>query len=387
MALGVLGADGLDRDAALDYLSLPGRLAVMPSSMDNSPNTVYEAIGLGIAFLASRGGGTAELVHPDDYERVTYDPRDPEVEEIDPGDPARTRRRHTGRVLAGRLEETLAEPARAARFAVDPAVNARAHVAWHRAVAADPAAAVEPTSFAAASMTTLPVADLGAVDAADELLLLVDAEASLAPGVDGVLLRAAATCPEASFFTGLGVFEVSGSDGVAERHYLPVGGPAAAGLLGNCFGAGAVLARRDALERLAILREGAPPDVRVADVLARAALGGERIDVVPEIVYRLPADSVRGDWLSGDLGPQRTLAAYRHALPDQQTCDIAGVARRALAEKARLEERVAAAESTAAGANERLATILSSRSWRLTGAARRLALGLRRLVGLGRRGS
>jgi glycosyltransferase involved in cell wall biosynthesis len=381
--------DNLDRDAALDYLSVPGRLAVMPSSMDNSPNTVYEAIGLGIAFLASRGGGTAELVHPDDYERATYDPRDPEAEEIDPADLSRTRRRHTGRVLAERLEQTLAQPARPVRFAVDPVVNARAHVAWHRAAAAvvvDPVVAVEPADLSAVSSPALAVADIGAASATDELLLLVDSEASLAPGVGDVLRRAAAACPDASFFTGLGSFETAGPDAASERHYLPVGGPPVAGLLGNCFGVGAALARRDALERLGILLDGLPPGAGVADVLARAALGGERIDVVPEVLYRLPAGSVRGDWLSGDLGPRRTLAAYKHALADQQACDIAGVATRALAEKARLEERVEAAESAAAGANERLATILSSRSWRLTGTARRLALGLRRLGRFGRGG-
>ena len=51
-----------DRCQALDYLAKGGRLAVMPSLVDNSPNTVIECATHGIPFLASRTGGIPELL-------------------------------------------------------------------------------------------------------------------------------------------------------------------------------------------------------------------------------------------------------------------------------------------------------------------------------------
>jgi len=61
----------LGRKEALEYLSGAGRLAVMPSQLDNSPCTVQECIQEGIPFLASDRGGIQELVDPDDRDRVT----------------------------------------------------------------------------------------------------------------------------------------------------------------------------------------------------------------------------------------------------------------------------------------------------------------------------
>jgi glycosyltransferase involved in cell wall biosynthesis len=415
----------LDRDAALEYLGGAGRLAVMASTMDNSPNTVYEAIGLGIPFLASRGGGTAELVHPDDYERVTYDPRDPEIEEIDPGDPAMTRPRHTGRVLAARLEQALATPPRPARFAVEPARNRGVHLEWHRAVASNGDPRPE-TARAAGSMPRLPppraVSDLAGVDSGDELVLLVDAGVEPAAELASTLAGAAAACPEAGFLTSLGACAIRTPDGEIVRDYLPVGGAPTAGLVGNSFGAGVVLARRDALERIGACPGGLPGDAGVAALLARAALAGERIDVVPEVLYRSPPSTAPDGLLSRAEAAHESLAAYHHALDDGVARDVVNVARRALAEAAALRLRAEAGERTAqaaqhaatvaerarveaeharveaeharaeaehastvaerarAEADARLAIVTSSRSWRLTGLLRRPLATLRRLA-------
>ena len=65
----------LDRDAALAQLRRPGTLAVMPSLLDNSPNTVAECIEQGIPFIASDTGGIAELVAEGDRARVLARPR------------------------------------------------------------------------------------------------------------------------------------------------------------------------------------------------------------------------------------------------------------------------------------------------------------------------
>jgi glycosyltransferase involved in cell wall biosynthesis len=64
----------LDREAALAELRRPGTLAVMPSLLDNSPNTVAECIEHRIPFLATATGGIPELVADDDRARVLCGP-------------------------------------------------------------------------------------------------------------------------------------------------------------------------------------------------------------------------------------------------------------------------------------------------------------------------
>jgi glycosyltransferase involved in cell wall biosynthesis len=64
----------LEREQALEELRRPGTLAVMPSMLDNSPNTVSECVEYGIPFVASATGGIPELVADDDRERVLFPP-------------------------------------------------------------------------------------------------------------------------------------------------------------------------------------------------------------------------------------------------------------------------------------------------------------------------
>jgi glycosyltransferase involved in cell wall biosynthesis len=64
----------LTREAALRELREPGTLAVMPSLLDNSPNTVAECIEQGIPFVATETGGIGELVAEPDRERVLCPP-------------------------------------------------------------------------------------------------------------------------------------------------------------------------------------------------------------------------------------------------------------------------------------------------------------------------
>jgi glycosyltransferase involved in cell wall biosynthesis len=59
---------------AIAHLRRPGSLVVMPSLLDNSPNTVYECLEHGIPFLAGDVGGAAELVAEEDRERVLCEP-------------------------------------------------------------------------------------------------------------------------------------------------------------------------------------------------------------------------------------------------------------------------------------------------------------------------
>jgi hypothetical protein len=64
----------LEREQALDELRQPGTLTVMPSLLDNSPNTVAECVECGIPFIASATGGIPELVAEADRERVLFGP-------------------------------------------------------------------------------------------------------------------------------------------------------------------------------------------------------------------------------------------------------------------------------------------------------------------------
>ena len=51
-----------------------GRVAVMPSVLENSPYVVLECLEAGVPFLASDVGGTRELIHPDDAAAVLVSP-------------------------------------------------------------------------------------------------------------------------------------------------------------------------------------------------------------------------------------------------------------------------------------------------------------------------
>jgi glycosyltransferase involved in cell wall biosynthesis/GT2 family glycosyltransferase len=114
--------DGLDSEQAVAYLRGDGRLACMPSVMENSPLTVYECLLHGIPFVASDAGGGPELVHPDDRAAVIFE-----------------RERPTA--LADRLAEAIADGVRPARpaFGFDEVRSRWAHL--HAELAGRPRAA------------------------------------------------------------------------------------------------------------------------------------------------------------------------------------------------------------------------------------------------------
>jgi glycosyltransferase involved in cell wall biosynthesis len=113
----------LDQHEALSRLSRAGSLAVMPSLEDNSPNTVYECLEYGIPFIASRVGGTHELVADGDRDRVLFEPTADSVEKA------------LRQVLTG------TEPLRPALPAFDPADSL---AAWQDVLATPPSVAPRP---------------------------------------------------------------------------------------------------------------------------------------------------------------------------------------------------------------------------------------------------
>jgi glycosyltransferase involved in cell wall biosynthesis len=354
----------LDRDAALEYLQGAGRLAVMASKMDNSPNVIYEAIGMGIPFLSSRGGGSGELVHPDDRDQVTYDPQDHENVEIDPANPARRRPKSTGAGLAERLQQLLDDgPPKPARFAVPTADNRMMHLDWHRAavgsrIEADRRAGHEPSL-----PVSILIGDLTSSVGSDSVLV-VDDETEPALELGSVLADVAALRPDASFITSLGAYDVETSETSDQRTYLPTGGPLSTALVSNTLGAGAVLARRDALERLEIAPDDMP--FNVAELLLRAVLAGELVEVVPRVLYHLPASVAPDGSLTRAEDRVRWLRPFYERLTPSGA-EIATLAARVLRDEPEL--RAAAVRSVAT--SQQLSEILSSRSMRLTAALRR----------------
>lgn len=65
--------DDLGQPQAIQYLKEgDGKLAIMPSVMDNSPFGVYELLGYKVPFITSTAGGGKELIHEADRDRVLF---------------------------------------------------------------------------------------------------------------------------------------------------------------------------------------------------------------------------------------------------------------------------------------------------------------------------
>jgi ribosomal protein L12E/L44/L45/RPP1/RPP2 len=123
----------LGQPEALRYLLEGGRLAVMASPVDNSPCTIYEALGLGIPFLAARTGGIPELIDAADQDDVLF--------------------HHSTASLADALRKTLDQGARIVRPAISQEDSRRSWMSMHanwRTFLPSPAKPVERTFRVAA---------------------------------------------------------------------------------------------------------------------------------------------------------------------------------------------------------------------------------------------
>lgn len=101
----------LDSTDALAWLAAPGRLAIMPSLIENSPCTVLECLLGGVPFLAADVGGVAELIAPQDRDRLLSAP--------------------TANALAAALADRLQHGAATGRPAIAQAEVRRVWVNWH----------------------------------------------------------------------------------------------------------------------------------------------------------------------------------------------------------------------------------------------------------------
>jgi O-antigen biosynthesis protein len=362
--------DDYDQPQAVAYLRGDGddvrRLAVMPSLVDNTPNTVMEALALRIPFIASRVGGTAELVHPLDLGRSTFDPR--------------------GRGGASDLAAALRDAAAASDFrpprpAVEPDPNEFVHLDWHAGVArvSREAPVSEEPDLAAVrvisvvtqngagagatiesleaqdhpGLTVVPVSgeagrpdalNRGARAGSGDYLLFLRSGAVAEPNLVSSLVRVARR-------TGADVVAPAArwSVGADEGIRPPEGGPPVAGLFYRAFGDGGYLIRRDAFESLG----GFDPDVEPAEdhhLLCRAALQGRRIETVPEplLRQRIP-DENTGEAIHAPR--EESLRAY-------QQVPLNGLAEL---------PQIAQAQWILSGSKDaQIRGIVESRSWRLT---------------------
>jgi len=330
-----------DQQGVAEYLARPGVLAAMPSLVDNAPNTVSEAVALGIPFVAAATGGIGELIAAEQRDDHVFGavhsgpvlplPFSGVVPAIE------------ARPLAELLRRRLAVPVAPAQAPVAAAAVDDAYDRWHRAVrraqtapAGDAADAALPSLAACIVFDgdeQLLAAQLDAFDTDDGELVVADvretpgeppraasergvavvrptapghaAEARTAaaaatraellavvPPGDVPLPAFAATLRRAAAATGADVYgcavhdELDGPCGdlldAMPRAFVPLGAPALAGLAHPAFSAGPYAIRRSALERLGGFSPDARADEADHELLNRAAAAGLVLEVVPE---------------------------------------------------------------------------------------------------------
>ena len=339
------GRHDLPSHEALAYLAGEGRLAVIPSRIENSPCTVAECLIRGLPFLASRVGGTAELVADADAGRVLFDP--------------------DADALAARLADALRNGAFPARLRIPQEPLAAEWLDWHRAAA----------SLAGDPEPAAPAGDTHALLAAPGFRLAAGGAERMA----GVAARTGAAV--------VGCMVERATPPV--RRFWP-GGPAALSLFRDVLGPGPLLVRRDLLD-------GAPaPEDRAGRRawLSRLALAGHAIEMIPlPLAVSEDADGTGAAGLApfletGVPAPMADLARVALGLDvrtgrlaaerDRLAGALARLAednRKLAAERNRLAVELENAVADGTRAQElwraRLVGLLDSQSWRLTAPLRR----------------
>ncbi len=271
----------LPREAALQELMQPGTLAVMPSLLDNSPNTVSECIEHGIPFVSTNTGGIPELVAEEDRSRVLCEP--------------------TSAALAERLRAVLgdgtfapARPARGPQEALDE---------WLQLVesvrpAAQPAGRRPLQVSIVAGGTTTAARAQALAEGTQSVEVEVVEAASRETGLkrtagDWVVFLEDDDIPEAHFVDALVDAQVASQADVVTAAVRPsddptgiqlfLGEPSSLGLVENQYGVvGLVRSELAAGEPLA--DDGPDPDWLL---FARLALGGARVVSIPEPLSEL----------------------------------------------------------------------------------------------------
>ena len=317
-----------DQAEALAYLRRPGVLAVIPSRAENSPCVVAECLIQGVPFLASSGGGTAELIAEPDRASCLFTPH--------------------AEALAARVQSCLAHGQKPGRLAIPQEETLKQWVALLRTAHAEAAAPLTLPSLSAclawsaapsfpAALAMLRNQSLAPL----EIIIAGPADAAFAaaelPGVRKVAghsaSRAAARNAAAAQATGDYLCFIDEPRAVPETEALailataaahtgadiltamaetgglplPVGGCTELGLIEPCFGTGlwAIARGRFAASGGFTARDG------VLDwaYLAGAVLEGTRLELVPAQLTRLHPIPITAFAGAGLVEDQRALLA------------------------------------------------------------------------------
>jgi O-antigen biosynthesis protein len=269
----------LDRDAALLELRKPGTLAVMPSLLDNSPNTVSECIEHGIPFLSTDTGGIPELVAEEDRARILSAPTAPDLAVA---------------LAAALASPTGVAPARAAREpsesvdawlevveSVAPARRLGGRPIMHVAVVAHGEESERRAHDLAASTRSTEVEVVAAESrraglarsAADWIVFLDDDDEPADDLLDGLVAAQAASGADVVTTAVRPADEPAGVQ-------LFLGEPGSLGLLENQYGV-LGLVRSDLLAAQPLAEDPGDPDW---PLFARVSLAGGRIVSVPDVL-------------------------------------------------------------------------------------------------------
>jgi glycosyltransferase involved in cell wall biosynthesis len=361
----------LNRDGALAYLQEGGRLAVIPSLVDNFPYTVLECCGAGIPFLASATGGIPEVIAPEDRERTCFETR--------PG------------ALSEMLTRAIRKGVRRARPAVEFEAVRKAWINWHQVLHASLAAPLSTEGDVAGPRTDPPLVSVcmttfnrprllaqaleslrgqdytkfevvlvddgsreppalayldeleaefsskgwtiirqenkypgaarnnAARHSAGEYLLFMDDDNYAEPHEISTFIRVAQhtgadilTCPAKRFLGD------SAPSGPPDHIWLPLGAAADVGVLRNCYGDVNALVRREAFEALGGFMEDYGLGHEDHEFFARAVLKGFHLEVVPEELfwYRIQKNNVTLG-TRHEANMVRVLRPYLEAMPTE----------------------------------------------------------------------
>jgi glycosyltransferase involved in cell wall biosynthesis len=306
----------LNQQEALERLSRPGTLAVIPSLAENSPNVVYECLEARIPFLASAAGGIGELVAAEDRARVLFDPTAEGVaaalervlvqrDALRPVRPAF----EGGEVLRGWADVAAMKPGAVAQLrerpAVDVVVVERGSMeASERCLSALARQSYERLHVIRSTGVSVAAArDEGLRAGGAEWVVFMDQEDAPEPELLEVLVRAQAA--SGADVVTCGLF----CDG---REHLFAGEPGGLGVLWNGYGTVALL-RRELLNDVTTTW----PVVSDHDwpLLARLSAAGARIVSVPLPLVRRAARP--GSLEREPSDALLVIEALERALPDQ----------------------------------------------------------------------
>lgn len=368
---------------ALDYLAEHRPLTVIPSLVDNSPNTVYETLALELPVIASRSGGTSELIATDNLVAATFTAAREHPDWISPAPPHAHAEQHAPEELAERIRAVVEMPMSRVTPSFDVELNADIHMAWHSTLSAEPRSK-EPAERGVEVFTlgTGLVDDRWTESTAD-VLLFVPPDAELRDGLIEHVARAAALT-EADLFTW------SARDPETDKVTPSAECPAAVALTHPMFARGGFAIRGEALRSLGGFSPGTSGGECDIDIFVRADMAGLSVTAIPSVGSCLAQndDERRQPWprtwagqvdrLRPFYGQSEALgsmaALYRGAL-DGGWARNDGLRRRVDA----LERENAELKSELIARSDDLAVLASSRSWRITKPLRHVG-GLKRLA-------